>query len=375
MGSSPSKQTVTNKTELPEWVDKAGQENLELANELASRPYVPYEGQLVAGPSNLQNAAFQSAGQGASMWNPLLGQAANTAGAGTNFTYTPKSFLNANVADYMNPYIDNVESRAIDNANIALKQNIAGIGDSAISANAFGGSRHGIAEGVATAEGARGIGDLSAQLRASAFENAQNAFNLDANRDMTNAYQQQAVRSQSADQLANYAQTGNQMQQQSTALQAALGEQQRQLGQEQLTADYAKWKEEQDYPLQALNMRLAAVGATPYGSSQTQTTTGSGGGNGAMSAIGGILGVLPFLFGLSDEDDKTDIEKLGKDPETGLDMYAYRYKGDPKSYPKVVGPMAQDIEKKDKSAVREIGGHKIVRAQNLGFGGAARFGG
>ena len=30
---------------------------------------------------------------------------------------------------------------------------------------------------------------------------------------------------------------------------------------------------------------------------------------------------------------KTDITKLGKDPKTGLDMHAYRYRGDPKSYP------------------------------------------
>ena len=62
---------------------------------------------------------------------------------------------------------------------------------------------------------------------------------------------------------------------------------------------------------------------------------------------------------------KTDISKVGKDKETGLDLYAYRYKGDPKSYPKVVGPMAQDIEKKYPDQVKDIGGRKAV---NLGFG-------
>jgi len=63
---------------------------------------------------------------------------------------------------------------------------------------------------------------------------------------------------------------------------------------------------------------------------------------------------------LSDERDKTDIEELGVDPLTGLPMYAYRYKDDPKDYPKIVGPMAQDIEKMDPRMVREIGGHKVV---------------
>jgi hypothetical protein len=166
------------------------------------------------------------------------------------------------------------------------------------------------------------------------------------------------------------------MNNQNATLLAMLGGQQRDITQGGLQENYAKWKEEQDNPLQQLNMRLAAVGATPYGSSQTQTTTGSGGGNTGMSAIGGLLGLLSMLPFSSDRDDKEDIEHLGKDPETGLDMYAYRYKGDPKSYPKVVGPMAQDIEKKNKNAVREIGGHKIVNGTaNLGFGGGAHFGG
>ena len=66
----------------------------------------------------------------------------------------------------------------------------------------------------------------------------------------------------------------------------------------------------------------------------------------------------------SDEDDKTDITPLGKD-EDGVKQYSYRYKSDPKTYPKVVGPMAQDIEKKDPSAVKKIGGHKVVAAHAM----------
>lgn len=79
-------------------------------------------------------------------------------------------------------------------------------------------------------------------------------------------------------------------------------------------------------------------------------------------------GILGGLFGLgaagimaSDREMKTDIEEIGKDPETGLMMYAYRYKGDPKSYPKSVGPMAQDIEKVKPSAIERIGGKMLVR--------------
>ena len=99
-------------------------------------------------------------------------------------------------------------------------------------------------------------------------------------------------------------------------------------------------------------------------------------GLGALGTGIGILGGLNSLGGggaglagiaslFSDEREKTDIKKLGKDPHTGIDMYAYRYKDDPKTYPKVVGPMAQDIEKKYPNNVSEIGGKKVV---NLGFG-------
>lgn len=81
------------------------------------------------------------------------------------------------------------------------------------------------------------------------------------------------------------------------------------------------------------------------------------------SLLGGGLGLaglrLQAAQHFSDRRAKTDVEKLGTDPLTGLPMYAYRYKSDPKSYPKVVGPMAQDIEARG-GPVREIGGHKAV---------------
>lgn len=87
---------------------------------------------------------------------------------------------------------------------------------------------------------------------------------------------------------------------------------------------------------------------------------------GGLFGLGGsVLGGLGSLIG-SDREDKTDIKPLGKDKQSGLKMYAYRYKDDPKTYPKTVGPMAQDIEKTRPGAVREIGGHKVV---NFGLGG------
>jgi hypothetical protein len=67
------------------------------------------------------------------------------------------------------------------------------------------------------------------------------------------------------------------------------------------------------------------------------------------------------LLGFSDRKDKTDIKKLGPDPDTGIPLYAYRYKGDPKSYPKVVGPMADDLEKFLPGITKLVGGHQVVK--------------
>ena len=135
-----------------------------------------------------------------------------------------------------------------------------------------------------------------------------------------------------------------------------------------------------DVPLNALQ-RLAAVTPQQYGSTTSGTTVTQGGQQqsplqtllGGALAIGGMrgtdgasllsngLGALGGLFGLSsDRDDKTDIQRLGKDPATGLDLFSYRYKSDPKSYPKVVGPMAQQVEKVAPGSTRRIGGHLVI---------------
>lgn len=49
-------------------------------------------------------------------------------------------------------------------------------------------------------------------------------------------------------------------------------------------------------------------------------------------------------------------------------MHAYRYKGDPKSYPKTVGPMAGEVEKQYPGTTRKIGGKRAIDMQRVKFG-------
>lgn len=169
------------------------------------------------------------------------------------------------------------------------------------------------------------------------------------------------------------------------SLMNTFGNQQRELQQANLDAERREWEREQNYDLNNLNIRLAAAGMTPHGQTQTSTTTGGSSSSGLSTALGigsmaASLLAAPFtggtsLFGMaggalaglpnSDEKMKTDIKPAGKDEETGLPLYSYRYKGDPKTYPKVVGPMAQDIQKKYPDMVQKFGNGLTV---NPNFG-------
>ena len=80
------------------------------------------------------------------------------------------------------------------------------------------------------------------------------------------------------------------------------------------------------------------------------------------------MGSLGKAYGAfkSDPREKTDIKKIGMDDATGLAMYSFRYRDDPKTYPKVVGPMSDEVKEKYPELVSEIDGVEVVD-----FGGLA----
>lgn len=121
----------------------------------------------------------------------------------------------------------------------------------------------------------------------------------------------------------------------------------------------------------ALNMRLAALGMSPYGKTTTSNSTSQGGtsSNTGMQVLGGAMSILPMLF--SDRNVKKDIKRLGKVPGTDLNKYEFRYKkgfmGNDMGDEKQIGLMAQDVEKKVPGAVHKVNvGGKKVRAVDYG---------
>jgi hypothetical protein len=100
------------------------------------------------------------------------------------------------------------------------------------------------------------------------------------------------------------------------------------------------------------------------------------------STVGGILGLGAGALKLSDEREKENISRMGTVFSAGgggdndqptrkeLPIYQYSYKDDPASIAHI-GPMAQDVEKIDKGAVRTIKGKKYIDQHRM-MGGILR---
>lgn len=375
MGKSSGSQKTTVQQDIPDWIENFAKEGIGYARDTAQDLAMPYQGNTVAGLDPLQQQAISAAGSQIGRTDPAYQMAQQ--GASNVMGYNPQqvqagNFLGQNVGAYMSPYIRNVEQQALgrldDQRRMALNQ----IGDSAVASGAFGGSRHGVAEGVTNAEAAKAAGMMSADLRNQAYGQATNMINQDLARQMQAGMANQAaglqgagLNLQGAASLGDLAAAGQRSYLEGVQGALSAGDRLQQQEQAYLTADQNLYNQMRQYPQEQLGIYQSALGMTPYPTSQTTTQpTQSNPWATAAGVATGIGSLLP-LFGFSDKSMKTDIKKVGKDKETGLNMYAYRYKGDPKSYPKVVGPMAQEVKRKYPEQVREIGGKLAV---NLGFG-------
>jgi len=343
-GSQPAQTTQVSKVELPAWVDAASQENYGYAKDVANRPLEQYEGQRVADTSPYTQQANQLAVSNVGSTDPYFKSSADI----YNRTAGP-----LDINKYLNPYTEEVQNRSVDAAQRSLQGNLLANTDQAQKAKAFGGSRFGIQNAVTQAESTRGIGDLVAQLRQKGFDTA-----------TATALADRTGMQSSAAGLLNVASGQKAAQGQDVATLFGAGQADQAQNQAVIDSLMAKFNERRDYPIQQLNTRLAALGMSPYGKTETSSKTGTSEKPGTdWATVGlGALKTLPALFAMSDRNMKTDIEKITDGP---VPLYAYRYKSDPKTYPKVVGPMVQDVEKKFPSSVKKFGGKRVIDINNL----------
>jgi hypothetical protein len=387
------------KVELPAWVDEASQSNYQMAKDVSGRPLSQYQGTRVADPSAMTTQGYDLIKGNVGAANPLIDKATGAYDTAGSMYGKASGVLDAanplfgeaagiyrgtagdlDINKYLNPYTSEVESNAIRNANTSLTQQMAGNASAAEKAGAFGGSRFGVQQGVAQAEGTKNIGDLSAALRKAGIDFATQTAISDRSGKQAAAGGLLNTTSGMGQQAAGYGAVGAGLGQQGAGyLNTAAsklaanqqditnlmsgGQQDQAQRQKMIDAEMAKFDEAKNYPVEQLNMRLAALGMSPYGKTTTGTGTSSTETPMDWATTGlGVLKSLPALYAMSDRNTKTDITKL---TDGEIPLYSYRYKDDPKTYPKVVGPMAQDIEKKYPKAIKKVGRYKTVDINNL----------
>jgi hypothetical protein len=343
-GKGGSTNTTTNtsgtsQVAIPDWLDQASQAAVAQGFNLSQQPYTPYTGQIVAGTPQATQQAYQQvrAMQGAAdptyqasqnVYGGLLGQATpQTAdqinalssqlygnynqnvmaptqgllgGYLQNASPATAAQVGANAMQLMSPY----ESAVINPALAAGQQQLAlanqKIAGQAANVGAFGGSRQGVAEGVAESQAALGTGQAIGNLLQQGWQaNLNPAYNL-ASQAAQQGYGAAGLLAQLGQQGYNQAATqaggiantnlglGMTAVQQAPALATAqqaeaqkeaglmqaIGGSQQQQQQAQLAAQMGQFYEQQQYPYQSLDALLSTLGAVPYGTSTTTTGTG-----------------------------------------------------------------------------------------------------
>lgn len=156
-----------------------------------------------------------------------------------------------NIGQFMNPFTQNVIGRTgqdmLRQSQIAQNQ----LGAQASQAGAFGGSRHGVAEGTMLGDYGRAFGDQAANLRQSGFNTALGA-----------AQNQQGIQSGLAGQGFGFGQAIGQQQ-------AAQGGQQQALMQQLINDARGQYSGYTGAPMASLGAPMAALGAANMGQNTT----------------------------------------------------------------------------------------------------------
>jgi len=267
---------------------------------------------------------------------------------------------------YMNPYQQNVIDQSIADINRQGANMQNQLGASAGAAGAFGGSRHGIAEGELGRNMLQSVADTTGTLRHQGYQNAQLAANQDIsntlNADQFNVgtgLQGAQHNLNSAAQLANVSNLGFGMGQTITGNLAADGQSQQVMDQALIDAAAGMGAAQQAHPATGLGYGMAALGAAPV---PQQTTTSNDPGLIDLLAVG-----AGFLA--SDERLKTNIKKMGE-LKSGLNIYKWDWKEGAEKFGAnmnhTIGVIAQEVKKRFPDAVEKMdNGYYAVKYSEL----------
>ena len=350
-----SVQTKEIPTELKPYVKEVLSEAQDIYGRRKEEGYVPYTGPEIAPFSPEQERAYAATsdvvGQTQALATPAA-QAAMLASLGPT---------DADISRFMNPYATQVIDRTERERRRAADQEEQQLAAQSVAAGAFGGSRQGILEAERRRNLEQGIADMRATGLSEAYKQA-----------MGQAQALQDARLGAAGRLTEIAQVVPRGTAEEIARLEAVGAARRGQTQAELDIGQRKFFEERTFPEATLTQYSQFIQPTQgaLGAAGTLTRTMPGVAQPTyLQQASGFLGGLGKAYGAfraSDPKEKTDVKKIGMDDATGLAMYSFRYKDDPKTYPKVVGPMSDEVKEKYPELVSEVDGTEVVD-----FGGLA----
>lgn len=328
-GSNQTGQTTSGT--LSEGAQGVASDLFSKARSFANQPYTPYQGQRLAGLDPLQQQAMQAAGsvsgEAGNLYDQMRGQLAGglTPGmvpmsgalAGNIAQYGQQGgqaalglaqrFPDANIQEYMNPYIQEVLDPALADIGRRAAQERNALNSRSAMTGSFGGSRNAIAQAEQERNTMQEMGRLSANERARGFESAANQFRQDQQAipglysaaqtlgltgqqgiaNLANLEQQQFNQ---LGQLANQ-NTGRLASQVAPLYTAgALSQQDEQANLDKLYADFV---EQRDFPGRGLGVLQSALGINPTALGTGRTTqSGFGPAPNMFAQTAGALGGL-----------------------------------------------------------------------------------
>lgn len=278
---------------LSEWAGPYVTEMLGKGWALSDMPYTAYTGQLTAGQAPLQQQAFQGL---AGLTVPTqFGQATGaTQQAMTGLQGAQGSTFTApGVAQqYMSPYLQGALEPQI--AEARRQADISRLQDASrlTKAGAYGGSRQAIMESEGQRNLLRNLADITGKGYQTAYEQAASQYNAEQNRGLQNLQQQLAGGRQFAD-IGTAEQTAGLR---NLEAQLGAGAAQRDIEQQGITADYAQFAEQRDFPYKQVQYMQSLLQGLPI-ETQSYSYAQPSAFSEALGGAGGILSLYNTLFG------------------------------------------------------------------------------
>jgi len=244
---------------------------------IASTPYQAYTGQLVAGPSDLQNKAFSG-----------IGSLTMPGGFGTAQTgmqnIANNTFGAQQAQQYMNPYLQASLNPQLEEARrqsqITQMQNSSKLA----GAGAYGGGRQAIMDAETQRSLGTNLASITGQGYNTAYNNAQQQYNAEQNRALQ---AQQGIGS-----LAN---TQNQANLANLGAQSTAGAAQRDMQQQADNAAKQQFEEERAYPQNQLKFQQSLLQGLPI-TTQNYYTAPQTLFNSAVTGGGNTIDLLKGMF-------------------------------------------------------------------------------